>query len=149
MADAQGPVFRLIYRSHNRIPAEQRKVEHGELFSSARSFNKRNGISGALLLHADTFVQVLEGDESAVRDLYSHIEKDWRHDGVTVLEASTVDAPVFARWAMARVSAEGEPDITLIAHVDGIHKASSRGTTPEQEQVLDVMRHAARDAAPS
>jgi hypothetical protein len=46
---------------------------------------------------------------------------------------------------MARVSAEGEPDIPLIAHQDGISPASSRGTTPAQEAVLDVMRQATRD----
>lgn len=145
MADAHdtGPAFRLEYRSHNRIPAADRKVEHGELFGLARSFNKRSNICGALLLHGDTFVQVLEGDESAVRDLCAHIEKVWRHDTVTIVETATVPERVFGRWAMARVAAEGEPDITLIAHVDGIHRAASRGTTPEQEAVLDVMRHAA------
>ncbi|HEX3750816.1 MAG TPA: hypothetical protein VHW06_09650 [Streptosporangiaceae bacterium] len=52
---------------------------------------------------------------------------------------------MFGRWAMARVSAEGEPDIPLIAHQDGISPASSRGTTPAQEAVLDVMRQATRD----
>ena len=48
---------------------------------------------------------------------------------------------------MARVSADGEPDIPLIAHVDGISPAASRGTTPEQEAVLDVMRAATRNEA--
>ena len=48
---------------------------------------------------------------------------------------------------MARVSAEGEPDIPLIAHRDGISPAASRGTTPDQEAVLDVMRQATRDDA--
>ena len=49
---------------------------------------------------------------------------------------------MFPRWAMARVSADGEPAIWLIAHQDGISPAAGRGTTPEQEQVqvLDVMR---------
>jgi hypothetical protein len=50
---------------------------------------------------------------------------------------------VFARWAMARVSPDGEPDIPLIAHTSGIIPAAGRGTTPEQETVLDIMRQAA------
>ncbi|MGA2825821.1 MAG: hypothetical protein ABSF03_06845 [Streptosporangiaceae bacterium] len=45
---------------------------------------------------------------------------------------------------MARVSADGQPDIPLIAHTDGIAPAASRGTTAEQEQILDVMREATR-----
>ncbi|MGQ0574973.1 MAG: BLUF domain-containing protein [Pseudonocardia sp.] len=143
-ASSSETVFRLMYRSHNRIPAGDRKVEHGEIFSTARGFNKRSGISGALLLHEDTFVQVLEGDESAVRDLYAHIEKDWRHDNVTLLETGVVPERVFSRWAMARVAADGEPDIALLSHADGIHRGHPRSTTTAQEDVLDVMREAAR-----
>ncbi len=54
---------------------------------------------------------------------------------------------MFSRWAMARVSADGEPDIRLIAHPDGIAPAMSPGTTPGQEAVLDVMRAATRGDA--
>jgi hypothetical protein len=45
---------------------------------------------------------------------------------------------------MARVAAEGEKDIALIAHVDGIHRAAPQRTTDDQESVLDRMRDAAR-----
>lgn len=136
--------FRLIYRSRNQIPVDQRKVELGSLFGKARSNNKKQSITGALLVFGDTFVQALEGDESAVRDLFATIEKDYRHDSVTVVETGDVPERVFAKWSMARVSEDGSPDIALIAHVDGIHRAATQNTTPEQETVLDVMREAAR-----
>ena len=136
--------FRLMYRSRDLIPADRRKVELGRLFTEARSNNKRQGITGALLLSEDRFVQVLEGDEDAVRALFTSIEKDPRHDSVSVLETGMVPARVFARWAMAKVAEDGEPDIPLIAHVEGISPAAGRGTTPEQDQVLDAMRSAAR-----
>ena len=45
---------------------------------------------------------------------------------------------------MARVSEDGEPDIPLIARTDGVTPAASRGTTVEQDRVLEVMREAAR-----
>jgi len=38
----------------------------------------------------------------------------------------------------------GEPDIALIAHTDGIAAASGRKTTAQQEEILDMMRDAAR-----
>ena len=147
---AQAPeadsVFRLIYRSRNLIPPDDRRTELGSLFSAARSNNKKQKITGALLVHGDWFAQVLEGSEEPVRALFAHIEQDGRHDRVSVLEAGSAQR-VFGRWAMARVSAEGEPDIPLIAHRDGIAPAASRGTTPGQEAVLDVMRRATRDDA--
>lgn len=143
-AASDGPTFRLIYRSHNRIPEGQRKIALGALFTKARSNNKKRNITGALLLHGDYFVQALEGDEDAVRTLYARIEKDVRHDHVSVIETGVVDARLFSKWAMAKVAADGEPDIALIAHVDGIHRAARRTTTEDQESVLAVMREAAR-----
>lgn len=141
--------FRLMYRSRDRIPAEGRKVELGVLFSSARSNNKRRQVTGALLLSEDWFVQVLEGDEDTVRSLYARIERDPRHDSVALLEAGKVGERVFARWSMARVGVDGDPDIPLIAHTNGISPAAGRGTTPEQERLLDVMREAARADSPA
>jgi hypothetical protein len=64
-----------------------------------------------------------------------------------VIQSGPAVDRVFSRWAMARVSADGEPDIRLIAHADGIAPAMSRGTTPEQEALLDVMRAATRGDA--
>jgi len=143
MTEEQTEVFRLIYRSRDLIAPEQRKVELGALFTAARSNNKAKQLSGALLLSDTHFVQTLEGDETTVRDLFAHIERDPRHDAVSVIEAGTVDERVFARWAMARVApVDGEPDTYLIAHQDGISPAASRGTTPQQEAVLAVMRKA-------
>jgi hypothetical protein len=140
--------FRLIYRSHDLIPPAARRTELGALFTQARSRNKRAQLTGALLITDDWFVQTLEGDEQVVRDLYARIEVDPRHDRLEVLEAAIVAGRVFERWAMAKVADDGEPDLPLIAHVDGIAPAAPRGrTTPEQEAVLEVMRDAARGRA--
>lgn len=99
---ASDGVFRLIYRSRDLISPDRRKVELGQLFSAARSNNKKQNISGALLMSDEAFVQLLEGDEAPVRELFAHIEKDPRHDSVSVLHAGTVGERIFSRWAMAR-----------------------------------------------
>jgi len=137
--------FRLIYRSRSLIPPDRLKKELGVLFGDARSNNKQQHITGALLLDDERFVQVLEGDEAAVRALFTHISGDPRHDSVVLLESGPVAGRVFSRWAMAKVGQDGEADIPLIAHTDGISPAAGRRTTPEQEHLLDVMRAAARD----
>jgi hypothetical protein len=139
--------FRLMYRSRNMIPADQRKAELGTLFSVARSNNKKQQITGALLICGDWFAQVLEGAEAPIRALFATIERDPRHENISVIQSGPAEGRVFSRWAMARVSVEGEPDIRLIAHTDGIAPAMDRGSTPEQEAVLDVMRAATRGDA--
>lgn len=143
-APASGPdqVFRLIYRSKNRIPPADRKITLGAVFSKSRSNNKGKHITGALLVSGDWFAQVLEGNESLVRELYGKIEADARHDHITLLETRAAVNRIFSRWAMARVAEDGESDIPLIAHADGISPAAGHRTTPEQESVLGFMREA-------
>lgn len=146
-ASSTGSTFRLMYRSRNMIPVDQRKAELGALFSKARSNNKKQQITGALLIYGDWFAQVLEGAEDPVRAVFATIEADPRHENVAVIQSGVAGERLFSRWAMARVSTDGEPDIRLIAHQDGIAPAMNRGTSPEQEAVLDIMRAATRGDA--
>jgi hypothetical protein len=145
-----GVVYRLIYRSRSVIPEQERRAELGRLFSAARSHNKKRQITGALLLLGDCFVQTLEGDEDEVQALLARIRADSRHDSLEVLETEMVAGRVFGRWSMAKVAAaQDEPDLPLIANVKGISPAAPRGdSTPEQEEVLQVMREAARGRQP-
>ena len=151
MADDSGPVFRLVYRSRLRIPAHQVKAELGAIFSKARSNNKKQGITGALLVWNDHVVQTLEGDETAVRALYDTIHRDVRHEQVTILETLPSTERVFGRWSMARVGEEDEPDIPLLMDRDkgGATPAARRPTTPDQDAVLDAMRDHVRGAQPA
>ena len=145
-----GVVYRLIYRSRSVIPEQDRRAELGRLFTAARSHNKQLGITGALLLLGDCFVQTLEGVEAEVQALLGRIRADARHDSLELLETGLVDGRVFGRWSMAKVADEqDQPDLPLIAHVKGISPAAPRGdSTPDQEAVLQVMREAARGRQP-
>jgi hypothetical protein len=147
-SDAQSAVpetiFRLIYRSRSRIPPAQLDTELGNILRVARTNNAERGITGALLVYDNWFAQALEGSEETVRDLYKHIATDKRHDSVQVREAGMVKARVFSRWAMAMVGEHGNPDIPLVATQSGTAPAAERRATPEQEQVLTLMRDATR-----
>ena len=104
-------------------------------------------MTGALLIHGECFVQALEGDEDTVRALFERIERDDRHDEVSVVFAEQVGDRVFERWAMAEVSDGGAPDIPLLMNVNkgGISPAASRPTTPQQDAVLALMRETVRE----
>jgi len=49
------------------------------------------------------FVQVLEGDEAAVKSVFASIEADTRHSDVAILAIGTRGSRRFASWAMAFV----------------------------------------------
>ncbi len=138
--------FRLIYRSRTLIPADDRKAVLGEIFSVARSNNKRQDITGALLLSGDYFVQALEGDQQAVQRLYEHIAADDRHSDVTVVDERQLDERTFGKWSMAQVSDDGGADIPLLMNRDkgGITRKAAEPTTADQDVVLDYMHDVAQ-----
>lgn len=139
-----GSVFRLIYRSHSLVASDQRRSELGEIFTTARRNNKRLGVTGALIVSGDAFVQALEGDESVVRELYATISQDARHDDLSILEEQDVDGRTFGRWAMAKVATDGGSDIRLVSNASKGVIVATPGADPsvtaEQETVLASMR---------
>ena len=137
--------FRLVYRSRNLVGTTTGAQDLGAIFLSARGNNRELDVTGALLVTADRFVQALEGDEATVRALYDRIEKDSRHDDVTLIDAEAVAQRVFSRWAMAKVAGSEDSDIPLLAdRRRGVVPAAGHPTTPEQDALLDRMREAAR-----
>jgi Sensors of blue-light using FAD len=142
-SDESKPVFRLIYSSHSRIEPEQAPTELGQIFATARRNNREIGVTGALVVADDWFAQTLEGEESVVRKLYEHIATDSRHEQVTLLQATNVEDRTFGRWAMARVSEDGGPDLRLLSNAKAgriVEAGADHHISPEQESVLAFMR---------
>jgi hypothetical protein len=135
-------VFCLTYHSHSLIEEEERTSELGAIFTSARRNNRARGITGALMISDDAFVQTLEGEEGAVRDLFDTIREDPRHEEVVLVRE--IEGPrQFARWAMAKVSADGGPDIRLLSNArrrEIVGAPRDPSITPAQEEVLAFMR---------
>ena len=72
-----------------------------EILRRARSKNEELNITD-LLLHAQGhFLQVLEGPEAAVRDLYATIQEDPRHSNIESLLSTSVAERTFPEWKMA------------------------------------------------
>jgi hypothetical protein len=71
-----------------------------DLLNQSREKNYRLAITGMLLYKDGNFMQVLEGDETAVRGLHATIARDPRHRGVTtILEGPLADRS-FPDWSM-------------------------------------------------
>jgi hypothetical protein len=139
------PVFRLLYRSHSRIEPAERTAQLGAIFTSARRHNRELDITGALMITDDAFVQVLEGEEAPVRELYDRISDDPRHDQVSLLEDGVVESRTFGRWAMAKVATDGGPDIRLLSNAargEIVAAPKDPSINPQQEKLLEVMRDA-------
>ena len=74
--------------------------ELAELLAKAREKNTRLGITGMLLYQDGNFMQALEGEEDAVRQLYDTINRDVRHHGTIVLLEEQITKRQFGDWSM-------------------------------------------------
>lgn len=99
-----------------------------EILEVARSTNEKNDVTG-LLLHRDkSFMQVLEGDEKTVKDLYSQIAGDARHKDVEILFSEPVEKREFSDWSMAFT----ELDDVTISEIPGFSDFLIDDTQPRK-----------------
>jgi hypothetical protein len=78
---------------------------------TAKQRNRTLGITGVLLVDQGHFVQVLEGEDSHLRQLMSAIQKDTRHSNVTTIIDEPIDARSFDDWNMDIFMLDAQPDL--------------------------------------
>lgn len=71
-----------------------------DILQTARGLNRRASVTGLLLFYDGHFMQLLEGEEQAVRDTFVRIAADPRHRDITVLFEEPVDERLFSDWTM-------------------------------------------------
>lgn len=76
---------------------------------ASREKNGNRAITGMLLYKDGNVLQILEGDESQVIQLFEVIKKDERHSGIIKLYQKSIEARDFPEWTMGfhNLSAEG------------------------------------------
>src|SRR4051812_26378365 len=62
--------------------------------------NEAVGITGMLLYRDGNFMQVLEGEESAVTATHDRISRDRRHDGLITMLKGPIAKRNFGDWSM-------------------------------------------------
>ncbi|WP_052444521.1 BLUF domain-containing protein [Flammeovirga sp. OC4] len=72
-----------------------------EILILSRKNNVLKQLTGLLVLLEDKFIQVLEGDESVVEELYAKIKRDDRHKSVQKIYSGTIEERNFNTWSMA------------------------------------------------
>lgn len=92
-------MFRIVYLSTANTPLS--KAELTGLLEQSRSNNQQRNITGMLLYKDGQFIQILEGPEPAVRELYEqHIARDPRHHKLTLLLEEDAPERLFDQWSM-------------------------------------------------
>jgi hypothetical protein len=91
-------MFSLTYVSSALMPFSARELR--TLLEKCVSNNRPRDMSGMLLYKDGNFMQVLEGEETAVRAAHDIIAADPRHRGVTTLLQGLTPGRQFPDWSM-------------------------------------------------
>ena len=78
--------YQLMYLSKATAPVTQQALE--QLAAREAAHNKPLGLTGVLVYSKGYFIQLLEGDQTAVRTTYNNITADNRHTNLHILHAS-------------------------------------------------------------
>jgi hypothetical protein len=98
------------------------------LLNVALARNQANNITGLLLHRDDSFFQVIEGEQEAVLQVFSSIERDPRHHRIEVLFQGPIEEREFADWRMGFVELDG----VELDQLDGFSDFLHGGAAPRQ-----------------
>ncbi|MFD0793009.1 BLUF domain-containing protein [Mucilaginibacter litoreus] len=89
-----------------------------DLLLQSRKSNKLKEITGLLLYSQGVFMQVIEGKQENVMQLFEIIEKDARHNCIIKMLEGETDERVFPDWAMAFKTVSVEEFSKIEAYMD-------------------------------
>ncbi len=91
-------MFYIIYFSSARKLFTD--ADLSDILTKSRVNNTSKDITGLLLYHDGSILQILEGDKDVVMDLYYTIEMDNRHNNVIEMVSGMTDVRNFPDWSM-------------------------------------------------
>lgn len=117
-ASGAAPLLELVYLS-NAFPLDFPQSELERILASARRRNAELDVTGVLLYHKGTFLQMLEGPPDAVRHLFGDIiHDDPRHRAVVHCWEQPIAARSFPEWRMGYVDGGALGDLAPAVGAD-------------------------------
>lgn len=125
-------MYGISYRSKAKPTCTPHEIL--AILNTSRRNNKDLNITGCLLYHKETFIQILEGKKEDVKFIYDKIVKDSRHYEIALLWDGTCKDRAFSDWNMAYHSLESnqkadeimkfEQNLLVLASISKIQSAS-------------------------
>ncbi len=109
---------RVVYISESTNP-DPALISLAEILATSDRNNRRDGLTGALLVSGGRFLQVLEGAQQDLNRMLAKLDHDARHRHMRVLTRTRVDDRMFGQWTMvaSRISPDQQPKMMEIIHL--------------------------------
>jgi hypothetical protein len=121
-------MYQLLYTSKALNPFKDEELQ--QLLEIARLNNSRKMITGMLLYCNSNFIQLLEGKESDLMELFEIISADARHNEVIKIMESKIEKPQFPDWSMGYKFISAQQLTSLEQHENIDISAFIRKTQP-------------------
>jgi hypothetical protein len=106
----------LIYISKSTNPMPEEELL--DILKVARPNNEKRNITGMLLYAKGLFIQLLEGDEDQVTQVFGKIGQDSRHYDIRVLIKGRKEERSYANWTMGFENLREDKDYSDIPGVN-------------------------------
>lgn len=106
MKQGEHIILRLTYVS--RHSPDNTNIEVTRILAQAQRNNERNGITGALVINNDYFLQSIEGARPVINELLRKLVKDARHFSLQVIECCEVEQRRWSKWSMKHLTASDQ-----------------------------------------
>jgi len=90
-------MYQLIYTSKQK---ENKENTISNILDKAHFYNKQHNLTGVLLHKGDIFIQLIEGEQSEVRNLFEQIKIDPIHEDVTILDTKENQERLYEKWSL-------------------------------------------------
>jgi hypothetical protein len=109
-------MYQLLYVSE--ATHSMSKNELLSLLQQSKLNNYKQHITGLMLYKDQRFMQILEGNETDVENLYAKIAQDSRHHELVVLLRKQTDKPLFKDWSMGFIDLDNDEAARIPGYSD-------------------------------
>jgi hypothetical protein len=99
-------LYCLVYTSVSTQRMSDNELK--DMLKISRKRNEASGITGMLLYLDPFFIQVLEGEDTVISQLFDRIKKDPRHHKASPIYKESIQERYFKNWTMGFEQINGE-----------------------------------------
>ncbi|WP_282031454.1 BLUF domain-containing protein [Winogradskyella eximia] len=101
----------IIYTSQASEQFNKRSLL--DLLHTSRGYNTIDNISGVLMHRDGYFLQIIEGEQDVIENLFQRLNNDTRHKNIKMILDRSVESRLFSNWAMGCADFD-EPELSML-----------------------------------
>ena len=135
-------LIHIVYVSFSNEELSEKDLE--TLLQEIRSKNEQQQVTGLLLYNDGSFIQVIEGSQQTIRDLFNRIRGDERHTNVVKLLEEPIKTRAFPDWSMGFRKISSEQSSAIPGFSNFMHEQNPvktiQGSTRQVVYLLNSFR---------